>query len=579
MNIIWIAPDGDDATGTGTEDNPYLTIAKGASVFSSGDQIRLKSGTYSVSSTITFSSVTGSIMGDGGGAIITTDFDCRAGICFEDCSRVYVNNCTIKNYNVDTYFFGIYSNRATTRIGEISQCSFTNLISSDTFVSGIRGLFDVKSCYFSVLMGVGCPAIPYDNVYTLGSLPTANSLFYLDTCTDFVFTGITIIQGTSIPPTSSLFIFGLNLYDGSNCDRCSAEYGSWTESPNNEIGSPGGTGIYSDWYYLTEIEFQASDTYDSVNSKFHAFLPSIDVQPNESATPDTPHMYIYDSSSGAWTDATLPDPVGTHYRMFNFGCSSVNINGTNHAIFVVSYNDDEDLYAGTYYGHVYVHNGVSWVGYDMTAESTVMNRWKHCHMQTDGVNPIAYGNNDYSEIRKFNYSTHKWDLFVDLGVDWVCNITGIYPKLYVAALELSGDSTIHWYNGAAWQTPINLSASYPTFVIDWVDVPDASGKLYVVGSDGGTAFDPGMFLYYNGAAWSDRTSELPIPVGEIQVPYLRRIRAKDDNFIVIIAGGRYQQNFVYVYKDGAWTVTALEYDSMSGYAADYKSICMTPTGV
>lgn len=579
MNIIWLSPDGDDGTGTGTEDNPYQSLAKGVSVFSSGDQIRLKTGIYNVTGTLTLSSVSGSILGDGA-VVITTGFDCRTGICFEDCSSIFVNNCVIKNYTVGSYFFGIYSNRLTTNIGKIEQCSFTNLqATTNTTLEAINGLFDCVQNYVSVGVATGCAVYGINNTYTLPALPTSYALFYLDTCTDFTITGLTIIPGVVTPPAAACFIFGLNLYDGNNCDRCSAEYGSWTESPNNEIGSPGGTGIYSDWYYFTEIEFQASDAYDATNSIFYVFLPSIEVQANESGTPDTPNMYIYSNSSGSWVNDVLPDPAGTHYRMFNFGCGSVNISGTNHAIFVVSYNDDPDLYSGDYYGHVYVYNGANWSDYDMTAESTVMNRWRHCHMQTDGVNPIAYGNNDYSEIRKFNYSTHKWDLFVDLGVDYVWNMSGIYPNLYVACLELSGDSTIRWHNGSSWQTPINLSSSYATFVIEWVDVPDATGKKYVVGSDGGGAYDPGMFLYYNGAAWSDRTSELPIPVGEITVPHLRRIRAKDDDFIVIIAGGRYQPNYVYVYDNGSWTVTALAYDSMSGYAADYKSICMTPSGV
>jgi hypothetical protein len=71
MNIIWVANDGSDITGDGSYEYPYQTIDFAASVFITGDQIRLKSGTYNPSDSLVFSGIDGSIFSeDPRGAII-----------------------------------------------------------------------------------------------------------------------------------------------------------------------------------------------------------------------------------------------------------------------------------------------------------------------------------------------------------------------------------------------------------------------------------------------------------------------------------------------------------------------------
>ena len=52
---IFVAPDGNDTTNTGTFDSPYKTISRAISVVSVGDTIYLRGGTYTCSTTINIS--------------------------------------------------------------------------------------------------------------------------------------------------------------------------------------------------------------------------------------------------------------------------------------------------------------------------------------------------------------------------------------------------------------------------------------------------------------------------------------------------------------------------------------------
>lgn len=62
MKIIWVdAERGDDASGTGSKEKPYLTIDKGLEDFVSGDQIRFFPGTYIPTDSVVLSGVEGSL--------------------------------------------------------------------------------------------------------------------------------------------------------------------------------------------------------------------------------------------------------------------------------------------------------------------------------------------------------------------------------------------------------------------------------------------------------------------------------------------------------------------------------------
>ncbi len=190
MNIIWVSTLGDDGTGTGTEANPYLTVTKAASVFVTGDQIRLKAGVYNEVAPIVLSGVNGSIIADSLGVVISCD-NCNIGISFITCSNIYVHNCLVKNFfSNNVYCFGIYSNELTTNIGKIEQCSIYNLSNSGTIVGAISGCFDVHHNYLSAIVGTQtCDS--YGIVqYAIGGTP-ADTVICIVSATNFIISGIT----------------------------------------------------------------------------------------------------------------------------------------------------------------------------------------------------------------------------------------------------------------------------------------------------------------------------------------------------------------------------------------------------
>ena len=62
--IIWVSPDGTDAPGDGSRQNPYLTIERAVQDFIDGKQIRLMDGTYTPVDTIVIDGLTGSIFAE-----------------------------------------------------------------------------------------------------------------------------------------------------------------------------------------------------------------------------------------------------------------------------------------------------------------------------------------------------------------------------------------------------------------------------------------------------------------------------------------------------------------------------------
>jgi hypothetical protein len=65
VKIIWVsAESGNDTTGNGSYETPYLTIDKALQEFVSGDQIRLMDGTYTPTDSVIFSGVEGSLFSE-----------------------------------------------------------------------------------------------------------------------------------------------------------------------------------------------------------------------------------------------------------------------------------------------------------------------------------------------------------------------------------------------------------------------------------------------------------------------------------------------------------------------------------
>jgi len=62
--IIWVSKEGSDTTGTGSQQEPYLTIERAFLDFTAGDQIRILDGTYTPADTIVFDGVPGSLFAE-----------------------------------------------------------------------------------------------------------------------------------------------------------------------------------------------------------------------------------------------------------------------------------------------------------------------------------------------------------------------------------------------------------------------------------------------------------------------------------------------------------------------------------
>jgi hypothetical protein len=97
--IIWVAKTGNDTTGTGSQQNPYLTIERALQDFVNGSQIRILNGTYTPTDTVMVSGLEGSIFSETpGGAIIQPQHTSRYGaaVAIIDSTRFIVQGIHIK---------------------------------------------------------------------------------------------------------------------------------------------------------------------------------------------------------------------------------------------------------------------------------------------------------------------------------------------------------------------------------------------------------------------------------------------------------------------------------------------------
>ena len=97
--IIWVATTGNDSTGTGSQQNPYLTIERALQDFVNGSQIRIVQGSYTPTDTIAIDALEGSIFSETpGGAIIQPQRTSQYGaaIAITNSSRFTVQGVHIK---------------------------------------------------------------------------------------------------------------------------------------------------------------------------------------------------------------------------------------------------------------------------------------------------------------------------------------------------------------------------------------------------------------------------------------------------------------------------------------------------
>lgn len=196
MNVIWVSPDGNDATATGSREEPYQTIEAALLAFSSGDQIRLEPGTYTPATTVSFVGVDGSLFSDvpGGATICPVAAPGSAGVSVEtsarfsiygvrvkqstnatsaqrncygiyckDVSQLLIQECVVEDFalcNNDMY--GIYTENCTGKIirchvEDIVDMSYASLIYGICTTGGRSGTswMDIIDCGVRNLAGAG----------------------------------------------------------------------------------------------------------------------------------------------------------------------------------------------------------------------------------------------------------------------------------------------------------------------------------------------------------------------------------------------------------------------------------------
>lgn len=589
MKIIYVSPDGSDITGTGSGANPYRTIAKALTVFVSGDQIRLFSGTYNETDSIVFNGFNGSMLGEGLGAIIqpvslsintaiitiqnSTNFYLTGlslrqaldttsnsiGIYVNNSENVYIHNCEIQDFiSSDVYTYGIYGN-STSRLGRIEQCIVKNMASNGTEIAGIVGNFDIVHCNVRNISGAG-------------------------RCDSYgIYVGNPYVPGT---PTDVAMVFGIRQTNFNEYVRTHAVWSSWTEYNNNEMNAPvGDAPIYGDYISLCMVNYEPAQAcwgYNKTNNTdFDVYISAVKVNADTSINVDLPYLVKYNKSTNTFTQEALPVPAMRYYRMLQAGLGGVVINDTVNMIYVCDIQDDPEIGSGNWFLSTFVYDGTNWTNY-IEAEGPRFKPVSKIFMANNSGTPVAFATNNgngagIAWITRFDNNLHTWSLEYqnpDGYDDLIYDIHGnSYNNIYAIAYKTGEitESALYHYDGNAWSyiecTPLFGARFSPTSIC----VTDTD-TIHLVGS---TSFDnPGQYWYYNGSTWENRTAQLPIPSDMAELPIFSGVRAKTDSFIVITAWDwdTYGE-YLYTLKDGSWTVTKTSYDPVNWWADSFSIGC------
>lgn len=148
--IIWVSTIGSDATGNGTQAQPYLTIEHALEDFTDGDQLRILDGTYTPTDTIMISGLSGSIFADNPAEVTiqpisTTKFG--AAIAVKDSPRFTLQGVNIlQATNASSNYVGIYAEDVENFIAFACNISQFNVDSGDAYGIYVSGSGRVDHC-------------------------------------------------------------------------------------------------------------------------------------------------------------------------------------------------------------------------------------------------------------------------------------------------------------------------------------------------------------------------------------------------------------------------------------------------
>jgi hypothetical protein len=139
--IIWVAKDGNDVTGTGAQQDPYLTIERALQDFTTGDQIRIMEGVYTPTDTVVVTGMEGSIFAETGESV--TIQPQRASVHNAALYVALSERFTIQGVNIiqsdDTnHLVGIYAENVDNFIAH--TCSVNDFDSASGSVTGIYAI-------------------------------------------------------------------------------------------------------------------------------------------------------------------------------------------------------------------------------------------------------------------------------------------------------------------------------------------------------------------------------------------------------------------------------------------------------
>lgn len=184
--IIWVATDGNDVSGTGSELAPYLTIERALLDFTDGRQIRIKDGTYIPTDSIVISGLRGSLFAENPNAVYIQPVETKAhqaclaiidtdrfsiaginilqaadptgniiGIYAENVENFIAYTCQVSNFAIPSGVgYGIFAAGG----GRIQECKVNHIYGNGEGINGIVTYgIDIIDCKVEDLSGVdGC---------------------------------------------------------------------------------------------------------------------------------------------------------------------------------------------------------------------------------------------------------------------------------------------------------------------------------------------------------------------------------------------------------------------------------------
>jgi len=150
MVIIWVAKTGNDVTGDGSQQNPYLTIERALLDFNNGDQIRILDGVYVTTDTICVTGLAGSIFAETAEGVTIQPLQASvhgSAIYIANAARFFIQGVNIIQSASDTgHVVGIYVDNVENFIA--FTCAITDFSSPSGDVTGIyaRGSGRILHC-------------------------------------------------------------------------------------------------------------------------------------------------------------------------------------------------------------------------------------------------------------------------------------------------------------------------------------------------------------------------------------------------------------------------------------------------